>query len=114
MRGETRTFWSSHVGPIVHRTADRVFAVASTRLDAFQYFEGFYILSKARTLNDWMAAMRRNYVPTSNFTYADADGNIQYLWNARVPVRDAARDHRLDVPASVAADDGRVRCKGRL
>jgi acyl-homoserine-lactone acylase len=104
MRGETRTFWSSHVGPIVYRTADRVFAVASTRLDAFQYFEGFYILSKARTLNAWMAAMRRNYVPTSNFTYADADGNIQYLWNARVPVRDAARDHRLDVPASGAAD----------
>ena len=26
MRAETRTFWTSHVGPIVYRTADRAFA----------------------------------------------------------------------------------------
>jgi acyl-homoserine-lactone acylase len=104
MRAESRTFWTSHVGPIVHRTADRAFAVKSSRLDAFEYFEGFYVLSKARTLREWMAGLRRNYVPTSNFTYADADGNIQYFWNARLPVRGTARDYRLDVDAAGAAD----------
>src|SRR5690606_24899281 len=55
MRAETRTFWTSHIGPIVYRTADRAFAVASTRLEAFQYFEGFYVLSKARNLDEWTA-----------------------------------------------------------
>jgi acyl-homoserine-lactone acylase len=104
MRAEPRTFWSSHVGPIVYRTRDRVFAVKSTRLEAFEYFEGFYVLSRTRNLRDWMHELRRNYVPTSNFTYADADGNIQYLWNARVPVRDATRDYRLDVDASGPAE----------
>ena len=104
LRPETRTFWSSHVGPIVYRNADRAFAVKSSRLDAFQYFEGFYLLSKTRNLKDWMSAMRRNYVPTSNFTYADADGNIQYYWNGRVPVRQNGRDYRLDVEARTAAD----------
>jgi acyl-homoserine-lactone acylase len=103
-RTETRMFWTSHVGPIVYRTRDRVFAVRSTRLDAFGYFEGFYVASKARSLAEWMAAMRRNLVPTSNFTYADADGNIQYLWNARLPVRRDGVDYRLDVAAASPAD----------
>lgn len=104
MRAESRTFWSSHLGPVIYRTADRAFTVRSTRLDAFQYFEGFYLLSKARSLDEWNAAMRFNHVPTSNFTYADVDGNILYYWNARVPVRADGRDYRLDVEANGRAD----------
>lgn len=105
MRGESRTFWRTPIGTVVSRTADRVFVVKSARLDAFRYFEGFYILSKARSLREWLAAMRENLVPTSNFTYADADGNIMYLWNGRIPVRPGgSTDYRLAVPASTAAD----------
>lgn len=105
IRDETRTFWRSAVGPIVYRTADRAFAVKSTRLDAHRYFEGFYVLSKARSLDEWLDALRLNYVPTSNFTYADRDGNILYQWNARSPVRrDDGTDYRLDVAARSARD----------
>jgi len=44
--------------------------------------------------------MERNYVPTSNFTYADVDGNILYMWNARVPERpDDGTNYLLDIPA---------------
>ena len=104
MRAEARTFWSSHIGPVIHRTADRAFAVRSVRLEALQYFEGFYLLSKARNLDEWNEAMRHNLVPTSNFTYADAEGNILYYWNARVPVRPDGRDYGLDVEAKGPAD----------
>ncbi len=104
LREERRTFWSSHIGPIVYRTGGRAFTVKSTRLEAFRYFEGFYVMSKARNLREWMAAARRNYVPTSNFTYADAAGNILYLWNGQLPVRDESKDYRLDVPAERTAD----------
>jgi acyl-homoserine-lactone acylase len=104
MRRESRTFWSTHLGEAIHRNADRVFVVKSTRLDALEYYGGFYVLAKARTLNDWLAALRRNFVPTSNFTYADADNNILYVWNGRVPVRKAGIDYRLDVEASTSAD----------
>lgn len=104
MRAESRTFWDSHLGTIIYRNAERAFAVKSARLDAFQYFQGFYELSKTRTLADWMAALRYNYVPTSNFTYADAAGNILYFWNGRVPVRREGVDYRLDVEASSPAD----------
>lgn len=104
MYEERRTFWSSHVGPIVYRSGSRAFAVKSTRLEAFRYFEGFYLMSKARSLREWLAAARLNYVPTSNFTYADADGNILYLWNGQLPVRDESKDYRLDVPAERPGD----------
>lgn len=103
-RTETRTFWYSAIGPIVHRTPTRAFAVKSTRLEAYRYYEGFYVMSKARTLDQWRAALRLNLVPTSNFTYADADGNILYQWNAQSPVRRDGTDYRLDVPARGLAD----------
>src|SRR5688500_7238153 len=104
MRAESRTFWASDIGPVIYRTADRAFAVKSVRLEALQYFEGFYLLSKARNLAEWNEAMRHNLVPTSNFTYAAADGNILYYWNARVPVRPDGRDYELDVEAKTPAD----------
>ena len=104
VRRETRTFWRAHLGEVVHRMPGRIFVVKSTRLDAFRYFEGFLELSRARSLAEWQAALRLNFVPTSNFTYADADGNILYQWNARVPRRNPAVDYRLDVPAASASD----------
>ncbi|HVL68675.1 MAG TPA: penicillin acylase family protein [Vicinamibacterales bacterium] len=104
IRDEPRTFLDTHLGPVIYRTGNRVFSVKSTRLEAFQYFYGFYLLSRARTLKEWMAALEFNHVPTSNFTYADADGNILYFWNGRVPVRPEGRDYRLDVVARSAGD----------
>lgn len=104
VRTESRTVWTSALGPVIYRTAGRAFVVKSTRLDAHSYFEGFYLLSRARSLDEWLAAMRKNLVPTSNFTYADADGNILYLWNGRVPVRPNGGDYRLDVPAATRRD----------
>lgn len=98
---ETRTYWESHLGKIIYRTAERAFAVASTQIDAVHYYEGFYLLSKTRTLGEFLGVMRRNLVPTSNFTYADAQGNIMYMWNARIARRpDDGTDYSLDVPGS--------------
>ena len=99
LKTERRTYWDSHLGPVIHRTADKAFAVKSTMLDAYRYYEGFYVLSKSKNLREFLAGMRLNYVPTSNFTYADAEGNILYVWNGRVPKRiDDGTDYRLDVP----------------
>jgi acyl-homoserine-lactone acylase len=100
---ERRTYWSSHLGPIVHRTPTLAFAMKSTRIDAFRYFEGFYRLSRTNNLRSFLGVMRQTLVPTSNFTYADADGNILYQWNGRVPKRvDDGTDYRLDVPGATA------------
>lgn len=102
-RTETRTYWDSHLGKILYRTSDKAFAVTSTQLDAIHYYEGFYLLSKTQNLKQFLAVMDRNMVPTSNFTYADADGNIMYLWNARIAERrDDGTDYGLDVPGDTS------------
>jgi acyl-homoserine-lactone acylase len=98
---ERRTYWSSHVGPVVYRDATAAFAVRSVRLEAWQYFEGFFHAAQARTLDEFLDAMRERHVPTSNFTYADSDGNILYLWNARLPRRlEDGLSYAVDVPGA--------------
>jgi acyl-homoserine-lactone acylase len=97
---ERRRYWESDLGPIVHRTRERAFAVRSASLDAWGYFEGFHRLSHARDLGEFLEVLDRRLIPTSNFTYADAAGNVLYLWNARLPRRpDDGTDYALDIPA---------------
>jgi acyl-homoserine-lactone acylase len=96
---ERRTYWRSHLGPIVHRNATTAFAFRSTRADAWKWFEGFWRLSHARSLRDYMKTMSTRFSPESNYTYADADGNIFYLWNSRIPRRvQDGTSYELDVP----------------
>ena len=82
---ERRTYWRSHLGPIVYRSATTAFAYRSTALDAWRAFEGFWRLSHSRSMKDYLKTLSMRLSPTSNYTYADADGNILYLWNARIP-----------------------------
>jgi acyl-homoserine-lactone acylase len=99
LRSEHRTFWSSHLGPIVYRSRDRVFAYRSVAFDAWRQFEGFYELSHARNLKQYRSTLGRLMNPTSNFTYADAAGNVLYQWTARLPKRVAdGTSYELDVP----------------
>jgi len=96
---ERRTYWRSHLGPIVYRTKTTAFAYRSTALDAWRFFEGFWRLTHARSLKDYLTTLSMRLSPTSNYTYADADGNILYLWNARIPKRPQdGTNYDLDVP----------------
>lgn len=103
LRTEKRTFEYSHLGPIIYRFKDQAFAYRSTQIDSYRHFEGFYRLSKAKNLREWMAVMKMNLCNYSNFTYADADGNILYFWNAQMPKRlDDGTSYDLDVPAETS------------
>ncbi len=96
---ESREYESTHLGPVIHRTDDRVFVWRSVSLGSWRYFEGFFELSFTRNLREFQKVLGRQYIPTSNFTYADADGNILYQWNARLPKRiDDGTSYALDVP----------------
>ena len=100
---ERRTYWRSHLGPIVYRNKTTAFAYRSTALDAWRFFEGFWRLTHARSLKDYLQTLSMRLSPTSNYTYADADGNILYLWNARIPKRPQdGTTYDLDVPGDTA------------
>jgi acyl-homoserine-lactone acylase len=98
---ERRTYWYAHLGPVVHRTRDKVFAIKSSILDEYRFYEGWYEMTKAKSYAQYYATLKKNVVPMFNIGYADADGNIFYLWNGMLPQRvDDGVDYRLDVPGA--------------
>ena len=106
---EEREYEETSLGPVIHRTADRVFVVRSVNVEWLRQYEGFFDLTYARSLNEFRRILGRGLTVTSNYTYADVDGNILYMWNARLPRRpDSAVDYDLDVPG----DTGRLFWKG--
>ncbi|MBK9167043.1 MAG: penicillin acylase family protein [Bryobacterales bacterium] len=97
--GQERTYHDAHIGPVLRLDRTRVFAVKSAGLDAIRYYEAFYRLAKTKNLAEFRKVLDRNLSPTSNITYADADGYIFYIWNARLPRRpDDGTDYRKPVP----------------
>jgi acyl-homoserine-lactone acylase len=55
---------------------------------------------QATTLAEWTEAMRLRAHPRSNFTYADAEGNIFFLWNAAMPRFPHPYDEARAVPVT--------------
>jgi acyl-homoserine-lactone acylase len=100
---QRRTYWDSHLGPVVHRLPGYAFAVKSVRLDAPVHFEGFYRLAQARNLEEFRAVFRDYPVFSCNFIYGDVEGNILYLWHAMLPKRiEDGTDYSLDVPGDTS------------
>ena len=85
LSSEVRTMWRTPLGPVVERANGRVVVVRWPTEGEFRKGEQFLRLMRARTLEEWKEAMRLRAHTTSNFTYADAKGNIFYVWNAAVP-----------------------------
>lgn len=85
LSSEVRTMWRTHVGPVIARADGKVYIVRWPAEGEFRKTEQFLRMMRARTLEEWKDAMRLRAHTTSNLTYADARGNIFYVWNATVP-----------------------------
>ncbi len=97
--GRKRTYWETDLGPVVHRAGDKVVVLKSATLGACCFADEWYALSKAKKWPDFKSVLDRNQIPMFNIAYADADGNIFYLWNGMVPKRtDDGTDYRFEVP----------------
>lgn len=81
----TREFWSTPLGPVVDRSDSLVYIHRAAAADEFRAGEQWLEMMKARNLEEWRQAMRIQARTTSNFTYADRDGNIFYVWVAAAP-----------------------------
>ena len=86
LSSETRDYWSTPLGPVVHRTADRIFIVRTAGDGEFRAGEQFLRMMSATSLAQWRDAMQIRALVTSNYTSADRAGNIFYLWNAALPL----------------------------
>jgi acyl-homoserine-lactone acylase len=103
---ETRDRWESPLGPVIHRDDQRVYVLRSGGDGAYRVGEQFWRMMTAASLDEWQDAMRIGARQSSNFTYADADGNIFYVWNAAHPVR--PHPHGGDTVAVLARGEADV------
>ena len=98
---ETREAWRSPIGPVIARTGGKVYVLRSASDGEYRAGEQFLRMMRARSLEEWKAAMRVNARSSSNFTYADRAGNILYVWNATLPAYPHAYTIRDSMPAPV-------------
>ncbi|MEM1379573.1 MAG: penicillin acylase family protein [Pseudomonadota bacterium] len=78
-------------GPII-RNDKGAFAVRYAGMGGIQHFEQYYRLNRATSFEEWTDVMRMGAIPSTNFIYADHEGNIAYLYNAAFPKRDPSID----------------------
>ncbi|MCB1841974.1 MAG: penicillin acylase family protein, partial [Halioglobus sp.] len=84
---EVREFWSTPQGPVIHREGGRIYILKAAGDGEFRTGEQFFRMMKARNIDEWTAAMKMRARISSNLSYADAEGNIFYVWNASMPDR---------------------------
>lgn len=83
---ETREFWSTPLGPVIHRDNGKIYIVKTGGDGEFRAGEQFLRMMRASSLAEWKEAMKIRARVTSNFTYADRAGNIFFIWNAALPL----------------------------
>ncbi len=80
------TIYRSVHGPVIKN--DRgYFAIRYAAMDTIDQLDAYYRINKAENLEEWQAQMARMAIPSTNFIYADREGNIAYLYNAAIPDR---------------------------
>ena len=78
-------------GPVLE-TDHGVFAVRYAGMGEWRQPLQYWRLNRARTMDEWRAAIATHAIPSLNYVYADAAGNIGYVHNGQYPNRTAAAD----------------------
>ncbi|MEZ5041784.1 MAG: penicillin acylase family protein [Saprospiraceae bacterium] len=82
---ETQEFLFTPYGPVIHREEGNIYVLKQAGDGEYRRGQQFTRMLLAQNLEEWKAAMRMQAITSSNYTYADADGNIFYVWNAATP-----------------------------
>jgi penicillin amidase/acyl-homoserine-lactone acylase len=75
-----------------------VFAIRYAGMGEIRQNEQYFAMNKARNLSEWKAAMAMGVLPSINYVYGDAKGNVGYVHNGRYPVRKEGVDWSGVVP----------------
>ena len=92
--------WSVY-GPAV-RNKDRVYAIRYSGIENAGIWEQLYRMNKARNLEEWKDGMRLAQLPMFNATYADKEGNIFYIYNGIIPIRNEGYDWSSYLPGDTS------------
>lgn len=85
LKPETRTYWHTPLGPVVHRNDTKVYVLRSACYENYRAYEQWLRMTQTKNFAEFRQAVAMNQVPMFNICYADNVGNIYYLWNGTVP-----------------------------
>lgn len=80
-------FLYSQHGPVIGKNKDKAYAVRVAGLDNTKIFEQYHKMAAATNFSEFEEASKMIQNPMFNVIYADKEGNIFYLFNGNVPVR---------------------------
>ncbi|MDE3116324.1 MAG: penicillin acylase family protein, partial [Pseudomonadota bacterium] len=86
-------------GPVM-QTDHGSFAIRYAGMGEVRQALQYYRLDKAQNLDQWRAAMAMGALPSINYIYADAKGNIGYVYNGEFPVRKPGFDWQGYLPGT--------------
>ncbi len=92
--------WSVY-GPAV-RQPHGTYAIRYAGMEEVGLVEQWYQLNKAANFDEWQNAMREGPLPSFNVGYADKEGNIYYLYNAKLPLRSPNYDWEQYLPGTTS------------
>ncbi|MCS6874961.1 MAG: penicillin acylase family protein [Pyrinomonadaceae bacterium] len=105
VKSDVYEFLETRNGVIILEEDGKKYALKWTaREPSNQEFEAFYYLNRARSWEEFKAALKRYGGPMQNFVYADAKGNIGWYAAGRVPIRRKG-DGRLPYKGSESDGD---------
>lgn len=78
----------THHGPILSKSNGKLVAVKLSKYEEGHWLDQLYQMTKATTFKNFKQAVAMLAVPYMNITYADDAGNIFYVYNSAVPIRD--------------------------
>ena len=92
--------WSVH-GPVLRRPHG-VYAIRYAGQDDIGQVEQWYQMNLASNMEEFMTAMRTQRLASFNVGYGDKDGNIGYIYNARLPMRTAGYEWEKILPGNTS------------
>lgn len=100
VESQSRTFWHTALGPVIHRSADKVYILRSASYGEYRSYEQWLRMSQARTFDEFRQTLEMQAIPMFNIAYADRVGNIFFIWNGTVPTLPHPAHETKAVPAS--------------
>ena len=88
-------------GPVV-RQPHGVYAIRYAGYGDIRQVEQWYRMGKAQNIDEFEEALRIRAIPSFNVGYADKAGNIWYLYNALLPMRQEGYDWRQYLPGDTS------------
>ena len=82
----TKEWLFTEYGPVIERSGGKIYIVKTADWMNFRRGDQLTTMMLSKNLDEFRQAMQMRAISSSNYTYADSDGNIYYIWNASTPL----------------------------